>query len=57
MEEAINYAIWLRDNTNASIYGAYTLISDDRLYYTDSGYDMESLYNIYLDSEYYLNSH
>jgi hypothetical protein len=50
MQEAINFAIWLKDNTDSSFYLTYTLISTGHLYYTDSQADMEALYNIYLNS-------
>jgi hypothetical protein len=67
MEDAINFAIWLRYNTTSDIYGAYTLRDIETLcisvvtsynlknhgdlFYIDSKSDMEFLYNIYLECE------
>jgi hypothetical protein len=63
MEDAINFAIWLQDNTTSDIYGAYTLRNIQTLclsvitsyklknhgdlFYTDSISDMKLLYEIY----------
>jgi hypothetical protein len=48
MNEPILFAIWLAYNCKLDIYGAYTLISTDRLYYINSKLDMESLFDEYL---------
>lgn len=55
MNESILYAIWLKENCDfGSMRNMY--VFDNHFYYIDSKTDMEILYSIFKESDYYKNS-
>ena len=55
MNESILFAIWLNDNCDI-LYNCYRYFVNDKLYYTDCQSDLNDLYNLFLNSDYYKKS-
>jgi hypothetical protein len=55
MNESILFAIWLNDNCDI-LYNCYRCFIDDKLYYTDSLSDLNKLYDLFINSDYYKRS-